>query len=410
MEVVNTLLPYIVPILVGGALFLLSRVGLWVYHAVIYHVTVTLEISTDHQAQWNWLQYYMIEHVRKDLHHWVPLQSTEIEASYSPTAIRLPFEGHMIRIKIADATSTDRMVLVQGHQSTSQRRVATLWTRQVDDAYFRRFLQRIKDEYLKKHETSVTYSTAMYYSHNNDAGWQQTALIQRRPLSTLTLDDAQVQHVLNMIRHFLSAKGRAFHAKHGIPYHLGLLLEGPPGNGKSSFILALASQLGANVRRLVLKTSYMDDSILGCLMKGSHTDDPPCIIVLEDIDCLTDSRTSDETSTSKEGTSRVTLSGLLNALDGLGAPENAIIVMTTNHAERLDPALIRPGRVDYRMRFENPDDTRIARHYVKYYPEETETSINTLAFVKQCRDLGKDMCSMAFVQGQIMYSIDMSKE
>src|SRR5207253_2725559 len=70
------------------------------------------------------------------------------------------------------------------------------------------------------------------------------------------------------------------------------------------------------------------------------------ILLLEDIDCAFVKR---KRASGKEG--ELTFSGLLNALDGVASPEGRIVVMTTNHVDKLDPALIRPGRADVKLYF-----------------------------------------------------------
>ena len=69
----------------------------------------------------------------------------------------------------------------------------------------------------------------------------------------------------------------------------------------------------------------------------------------------------------------MTLSGLLNVLDGFFAPENVVFVMTTNHKEMLDPALLRPGRIDYRLYMGEASDRQRVELYRRFFPEATET-------------------------------------
>jgi chaperone BCS1 len=132
-------------------------------------------------------------------------------------------------------------------------------------------------------------------------------------------------------------------------------LYGPPGTGKSSLSLSIAGACDLDI--YILNISSVDDSSLGELF----TELPAhCVILLEDIDAVDATRSrqrgtaktgQDETSSSTKGKSqgRVSLSALLNVLDGVGSQEGRVLIMTTNHAERLDAALIRPGRVDMKL-------------------------------------------------------------
>ncbi|KAL1973216.1 hypothetical protein VTN31DRAFT_5851 [Thermomyces dupontii] len=109
-----------------------------------------------------------------------------------------------------------------------------------------------------------------------------------------------------------------------------------------------------------------------------------CIVLLEDIDCIGISRKYEVSSTSAHGTmvdgfrnasraeresQALSLSALLNAIDGVAAPEGHILIMTTNHPEHLDPALIRPGRVDMQVAFGYDKTKKIRESYSALFME-----------------------------------------
>src|SRR5436853_6399185 len=76
----------------------------------------------------------------------------------------------------------------------------------------------------------------------------------------------------------------------------------------------------------------------------------------------------------------VTLSGLLNVLDGFYAPANVLFVMTTNKIEALDPALLRPGRIDYKLLMGNATSSQKLELYRRFFPEVSERE--AVAFVE----------------------------
>lgn len=92
----------------------------------------------------------------------------------------------------------------------------------------------------------------------------------------------------------------------------------------------------------------------------------------------------------------VTLSGLLNALDGVAAQHGRIVVMTSNHPEKLDPALVRPGRIDVKVELDHADDKQIATMFARFFP--AASSAMASAFVKAVRASGADKVSMATIQ------------
>ena len=135
-------------------------------------------------------------------------------------------------------------------------------------------------------------------------------------------------------------KSEDFYRERGIPYKLGILLYGEPGTGKSSLVHAIASELNKDV--IVLTAGAI---LNGKLNKYNMVccDTPP-IIVIEEIDTIVNSRQNELGEKEK-----VILSELLNFLDGPSSPDSCIIIATTNHIEKLDPAIIRSGRFDIKI-------------------------------------------------------------
>ncbi len=399
----NSLLSAAVHTVLVAALYGVYRFASWLYNILLYSATITLEISSDDYQQWEWLQTFVAGQTPGKIHHWTVDMDTSTRVGYAPIAIRFPFEGKTIRLTIREVP-LQNVVLQNGNGQA--RRVATLWTRFGDAQFFDRFLGMLKDYDRQAKKGSVAYMLPVL--QNGNSYWKSLKQMRRREFITLTLGDELIDTFVQDLEHFLKPATLAFYVQHGIPYRRGYLLEGPPGNGKSSFILAAASHLTTAVYYISLSSNSLDDAGLFELMSGTHyttkQTGQPRLLVLEDIDCLFVDRAAvgPTAAPSEPPRSRVTLSGLLNALDGLGSPENAVIMMTTNYPERLDTALVRPGRVDRRITFTSPDDTRIAAHYCKFFPKETRLSESTLEFVRECRAYEGGACSMAHVQEQVV--------
>ncbi|KAH8708411.1 P-loop containing nucleoside triphosphate hydrolase protein [Phaeosphaeriaceae sp. PMI808] len=201
-------------------------------------------------------------------------------------------------------------------------------------------------------------------------------------MSTVIMNEKLKEMLLRAVAEFLDSKTRAWYAMRGLPYQQGLLFHGPPGTGKSSFTLSVAGQFGLDV--YVLTMSSLNDQSLKTLFAELPE---RCIVLLEDVDAVGLNRIQDNNadarrSLSQNGLSptsaigKVTLSTLLNVLDGLGSPEGRLLIMTTNHVELLDPALIRPGRADIKVDFQLADEDMISQLFFLVYDPRPRTTIS----------------------------------
>lgn len=192
--------------------------------------------------------------------------------------------------------------------------------------------------------------------------WSHVVFDHPATFETLALEPETKRDILQDLSTFKESK--EYYAKVGKPWKRGYLLYGPPGTGKSTMIAAMANFLDYNVYDLELTAVKNNSTLRKLLLEIS----PKSIVVIEDIDCSADltgkrkpaggdGKTSEETEAKKamaaaaRGTneeSKVTLSGLLNFIDGIWSAcgGERLIVFTTNHIEKLDPALIRKGRMD----------------------------------------------------------------
>jgi len=206
-------------------------------------------------------------------------------------------------------------------------------------------------------------------SGNTEIGWNRCAARVSRPFSTVVLDETVKQSLVDDMREYLHQNTRRWYSNRGIPYRRGYLFYGPPGSGKSSLSLAIAGYFKLKIYVVSLNSGSISEETLGNLFAELPKQ---CVVLLEDIDTagMTQSRKTDEPETPKplftdKGTpimlpggatsppaNKISLSALLNILDGVASQEGRILIMTTNHIEKLDEALIRPGRVDMKIKFD----------------------------------------------------------
>ncbi|KAI9085359.1 hypothetical protein K1719_032736 [Acacia pycnantha] len=199
---------------------------------------------------------------------------------------------------------------------------------------------------------------------NSWYGWMRTKwshVVFEHPASfdTLALDPKMKEDILKDLVKF--QKGKEYYAKVGKAWKRGYLLYGPPGTGKSTMIAAMANFLNYDIYDLELTAVKENAELRKLLIETSSKS----ILVIEDIDCSLDltgqrkKKKKDKEEGSKDAVkkaldeeegkeSKVTLSGLLNVIDGIWSAcgGERVIVFTTNYVEKLDPALIRRGRMD----------------------------------------------------------------
>ncbi len=204
-----------------------------------------------------------------------------------------------------------------------------------------------EDEYIKVYNWAGSY-------------WSNSAFRLPRHKESLVLKEGQCERVLKDIEDFLENSN--WYSMRGVPWRRGYLFTGKPGTGKSSFALIAASYFKRPIYSLSLN-AVTDVSLVEALGDAPRE----AILLIEDVDAA---QASVDRKKGDKKEDLLTTSGLLNAFDGVAATEGRILFMTTNYPEKLDSALIRPGRVDLQEEFEECDRDMIIRMFLIFYPGE----------------------------------------
>lgn len=158
---------------------------------------------------------------------------------------------------------------------------------------------------------------------------------------------------------------RAWCVKHGIPWRTGLLYEGEPGSGKTSHARCVAVELDLPVHVFDLATMNNEDLRISWLRMVS---DAPCMALIEDIDRVFDGDKNVAPQSGMLTSGGLTFNALLNAIDGIERHDGVLLVVTTNHLEKVDPAIkARKGRIDQVVHFDvldHPERVLLARRIV----------------------------------------------
>ena len=223
----------------------------------------------------------------------------------------------------------------------------------------------------------------------------------KRDIDSIYLPKKQKQDIINDLEKFLKPETKQRYTKLGINYKRIYLLEGIPGTGKTSLITGLASKFNFNIAIVSFIPKMTDVDLIRSLRTLHDNDDDKhskkTFLVFEDIDCIFKERKSND-----EHRNNITFSGLLNALDGITS-NDIICFITTNYKCNLDSALLRPGRIDYIMRFDYAIKEQIMDIY-KEFTSETNTDV-ILSFYDACHKL-KIKITTALLQQYLMKYID----
>ncbi|KQJ85594.1 AAA-ATPase ASD, mitochondrial [Brachypodium distachyon] len=262
----------------------------------------------------------------------------------------------------------------------SKANVISLYPGQEDQRFYRLVFHRrhrdlVVDEYLpfvlaegravtvrnRQRRLFTNNASGSWSPYRKKSVWSHVPFEHPATFDTLAMDPVEKDAVIDDLMAFRESK--EYYAKVGKAWKRGYLLYGPPGTGKSTMIAAMANFLDYDVYDLELTAVKNNTDLRKLFIETTGKS----IIVIEDIDCSVDltgkrrkdkkgSKESDDdgdkpklpTDPEKDDATKVTLSGLLNFIDGLWSAcgGERIIIFTTNHKEKLDPALIRRGRMD----------------------------------------------------------------
>lgn len=191
--------------------------------------------------------------------------------------------------------------------------------------------------------------------------WSTLSTLPKRNLDTIFLQQQLLTNIVDDVKDFIDSE--ELYLSNGIPYKRNYLLTGPPGTGKTSLIFAIASELNLDINIISFGPSVDDYTFMTGISRMTENS----ILILEDVDSLFVNR-----SNSENNKSMVSFSCILNTLDGVGRKNKQITFLTTNYKDRLDKALIRPGRIDKSLHLDYASKYQIQQMFNHFIPDKPD--------------------------------------
>jgi ATP-dependent Zn protease len=314
----------------------------------------------------------------------------------------------------------------------------TIYSYKYSLAYLKKYIDDITEKYLLSIKETRHNKRFIYFldktEFNKDEEskidcWREDLFESARTFNNIFFDGKK--QLIEKIDFFLENK--SWYYEKGIPYSLGIGLHGPPGTGKTSFIKALANYTNRHIIIISLKSIKTKQQLETFFFENTYNDDnednsitwDKKILVFEDIDCIgdiildrsskfTDRKTRQrkkspfDKSSEKAGEMKfveilqavfdlnetgtttvsaltkeqpITLDDILNLWDGIRETPGRILIISSNHYDKLDPALIRPGRIDITHELSNASHNTISEIYSHLFGNKINN--NKLTKVKE---------------------------
>lgn len=287
------------------------------------------------------------------------------------------------------------------------------------DEITRKYLLSIKDD--RSNRRFIYFLDKVELGEDSESNydyWREDIFESARTFNNIFFDGKK--QLIDKIDYFINNKN--WYYKKGIPYSLGIGLHGPPGTGKTSFIKALANYTNRHIIVLSLKMIKTKQQLEKFFFENTYNDNNEKnsiswenkILVFEDIDCIGDiildrnkncknknkfkkneekildkdddkvsvgdilqsiCELNDTSNTSCTSTKEqpITLDDILNLWDGIRETPGRILIISSNHYNKLDPALVRPGRIDITHELSNASHNTISEIYYHLFEKTIDS-------------------------------------
>jgi AAA+ superfamily predicted ATPase len=356
------------------------------YKAVFWFLTNNSEINYLHEP---YLQYVFDKKISLETKDAVKKNLALHKILTQQKTKEIDFKNHKIKY-----TLSTELITVYTDKDRKRENFKVSLSTDVDECeqtdIMEQFCQHCLTEYINS-LTSNNWTQLIYTNRNGE--WSSAPSNNTRKLSTIILKKGLKEDIKNDLQLFLNSED--WYKERDIVYSRGYIFYGYPGTGKTSMIKGLSLDCKRHIHFLMLSEVKSDSELLDLLKKINYNE---TILVIEDIDAMTnivksrskENDTNNQKKNKKHETeeekhqriekerkeeankSHLTLSGILNALDGVFQCHGRILIITTNHPEVLSDALLRPGRIDSKYLFDNCDKEQIKSLYEMFFNQSCD--------------------------------------
>ena len=313
------------------------------------------------------------------------------------TNVFLEFSGEFQITPEITATLEKTQEKIEKERSTfnTEKYTLSLHPKGNDTRYLYEYLDHVRVEYDRYLESSelgkpMLFNLEPFHEDTKIPSYSFMPFSSNKTFDNLFFEHKQM--LIGKLDYFQNNKDE--YDRLGIPYALGMLFHGEPGTGKTSAIKAIANKTGRHI--IVLSTRHIRtyQQLKECLVMkkiaGYSIPHEKRLYVLEEIDCshwqhVVTSRADNDRDKDKDKDATktkdkdkdlmITLGELLELLDGIIEIPGRMIIFTTNHPERIDPALLRPGRVDLNLCFRRLNRFDVARLYHLWFGQDLNVDL-----------------------------------
>lgn len=284
---------------------------------------------------------------------------------YETNPILIPTTGTKIVFKFNDITIDITSKSVEGKDTKTKTfyRLSSPDYSNIDK--FIKYIKKMEYEYIDKINSK---DSAYNYYDSPKRKWIDIPINVNKSFDTLFLN-SRVKRLLMIATHNFISNNKVYEQL-GIPHKLGFLLYGSPGNGKSSVTYVLAKTYNKSIFKIDLAVQKLD------FLNQIRNIEQGSIVLFEDIDtCPLSHNRLNSDNEKKHKNGALQLGDILEILDGYCFLNDCIIIMTTNHIDKLDNALIRSGRMDHKIEFTNATHEQIHQIIKYYYQRDINVSM-----------------------------------